>query len=287
MRSRTNLQRIEAVALATSAVVALACWTSFWGAPLSAQTTGPGTDQGKVSKPGEVQSAPREKAKETGPTMKPDGPLPPPPAGKTEKMEDQLKTPPRVSPGETQTKVDAKKAENPARGGGAQRRGAATEAPAPGSHLHLVLRLKQDGDPEVVSAVEVPGELVTSDVPAGDFVYEVTSNGQPLAVQAVPDPFEMRSFPGPQGSPIQGHHFDRAKTANVVVKVPQTDLARINRGKFAVSFYKIKPGQAIERLTPDGFQRMKRDQRLEAHSAITTERLTPAIQQQGRKLIAQ
>jgi hypothetical protein len=143
-------------------------------------------------------------------------------------------------------------------------------APAARSHLRLTLRVSQSGLAEVVAATEVSGEAVLSDVARGDFVYEVAVGGRTLVVQGVIDPFERRSFPGPDGSPQQGHHFDREETATLVVKVPDADGVRKAAEALTVRLYKLRPGTAsMETIDSAQLERLKRDYNLDLVAQTT------------------
>ena len=133
-------------------------------------------------------------------------------------------------------------------------------APAAGSHLRLTVRVSQSGLAEVIAATEVSGEALLSDAARGDYVYEVAAGGRTLFVQGVIDPFERRGFPGPEGSPLQGHHFDREETATVVVKVPDAQAVREAAEVLSVRLYKLRP-DTPSMDTIDSFQleRLKRD----------------------------
>jgi hypothetical protein len=254
---------------------------------LCAQTTSPGTGQEKQSKPGELQHNPKPQRLSRGPRMDPARPLAAMPvSGKIEKMEEQLAHPLEVGPGNKQPNVDLAQAANPPQGGGEQQKRPSPGASPAKSHLHLVLRITESGPAEVVSATEVPGEAVLSDAPTSSFVYEVTSNGRTLAAQALPDPFEIRSFP-PLDTPQQGHHIERAKTATIIVKVPQTSLASATLDKMTVRLYKVKPGAPIEKVNPAVLKKLRQENRLETRLVIPASTLGPAIRQKGLQLAPQ
>jgi hypothetical protein len=170
-------------------------------------------------------------------------------------------------------------------GQGMQQRGGVKKiTPPAGSHLHVVLRLTEDGTAEVLTATELPGEAVVSDVPAGDFVYEVASDQQTLAVEAVPDPFELRSFPDPEATSFQGHHRARAKTATLIVKVPKASLASTDLDQLAMRFYKLKPDVQLEQINPAELRKLKESDQLEMQLAVPDHQLGPELRQKGRKV---
>jgi hypothetical protein len=257
-------------------------------ASLLAQTTGPGTGQERKSKPKELQKDPKpESQAPTGPKMDPNRP---PEAisiqGKVEKMEEHLARPLEMQAPEgiKQMPVDPTRAASPQQGTGEQQH---SGAPSTESHLHLVLRISDTGDTEVITATEVPGEAIIPDEPIGDFIYEVTRNGQPVAVQALSDPFEMRSFPGPADPSRVGHHIERAKTATLVVKVPKTSLASVNLDKLEVRLYKMKADTPIEKINLESVAKLKQNNLLEMRLDIPGSKIAPQILQMGRKMAPQ
>jgi hypothetical protein len=80
-----------------------------------------------------------------------------------------------------------------------------------------------------------------------------------LATRGIPDPFEMRSFATPPGSPFegQGHHVEQAKTALVQVAVPAMRLSSPEIEKLSLQFYKIKAGPPVFHVDPELFQKTK------------------------------
>lgn len=254
---------------------------------LFSQTEGPGGQERK-SRPGEIQKSRTTEAPSTAPKMSTKVALPPVPiSGNIEKMEETLARGAVVPAGEKQEPVDAAMAANPAQGKGEQKRKLqeAGTIPEAETHLRLVLQVTEQGTSEVVGATELPGPAPNSETPTGNFVVEVTGSAGTMAVQALPeDPFELRSFPGPEGSPYKGHHFERAKTARIVVDIPKTGLASPNLEAIGIKLYKIKPGAPLEKINPAELQRLGRENRLEMMLAIPGGVLGPQIREKGRKV---
>lgn len=250
---------------------------------LSAQTTGPGTGQGRNSRAGELQRNPKPETR-AGASM--DDNRPPVQftiAGKVQKMEALLGKPLQTPAGNKQPALNLRA---PLVSQLRQQRATRT-APSQQSYLHLVLKLTEGGGAEVLSAAEVSGEAVISDEPTGDYVYEVTTNNQTLATQAVQDPFEMRSFSGPEGTAQQGHHIERAKTATIVVKVPKMNLESAGLTNLAVRLYRIKPGAPIAKINTASVARLKQENRLETLIDVVKGKLAPQIRQKGTRIVAQ
>lgn len=278
----TAFRHIVTIAFLVAALLSLQVIMVF------TQTRDSGSGQGRNSQQGELQRDPKPERQTGSPRM---GQARPPAAAsinsKKEKMEDALAQPRAIATGNQQQKVDITRAANPPQGGGKQQR-KETGAPS-GSHMRLVLRVTERGGAQVLHATEIAGEAVISDEPVGTFVYEVTGSGQTLAVQAIPDPFEMRSFSGQQDAPTQGHHIARARTATVGVDVPKTNLALASavESNLVVRIYKIKPGALIDKINPATLQKLKQENRLEIRVDLPASTLAPEIRQKGRKLGSQ
>src|SRR5262245_24390311 len=154
------------------------------------------------------------------------------------------------------------------------------------THLHLVLRITQDGEAEVIKATELPGEAPLTDAPTGNFAYEVLDDSQPVAVEAMTDPFELRSFSGPENSETFGHNIERAESATIVVKVPTAALDSVKLDKLTVRVYRLKPEVNLEKFDLDELQRMKQGDQVEKVLEVASDKLAPQIKQKGRRLLA-
>ena len=186
-----------------------------------------------------------------------------------------------VRPGERQPELDASRMATPEKGRGAQKP-KGPSAPPEGQHVRLVLRITEAGDSEVVGVAQLPGRAVLSEVGTGDFVVEVVSDGSTIAAQAIPDPFERRSFAGPEGSPIQGHHVERAKTATVTIRVPDMTLGTPGLERLSVRFYNVRPGTPISKIDASEMRRLREENRLERRFEIPASRLAPQIRERAR-----
>lgn len=151
----------------------------------------------------------------------------------------------------------------------------AATAPTSGSYLHLVLRISQDGNAEVLSATEIAGEPLMSHEVTGGFVYRVELAGAALIAQSLPDPFELRSFPGPEGT-AQRHHFGRAEAASVVVKVPQAEAVKRDPEKLHIALFRLKPEASSDYLE-GGLQGLVLAPEAELVSQLDGRILAPAI----------
>jgi hypothetical protein len=263
-------------------MLVLACGLVSFQTQSFGQPTAPEAEKGRTSAPGELQGNPKEL------TMDPVGTRAAVPAGpEANEMERQLARPPGVPSLNSQPDVDPGQAANPPQGTGEQKRTAVADQPAPSveAHLHLVLRIGESGGAEVLSATEVPGKAVVSDVAIGNFVYEVKSDRGTLAVESMQDPFELRSFPGAPGTPRQGHHIERTTTATIVVKVPDVNLASATLDRIQVRVFSIRPGAPIEQINPDVLQRLEREGRLDLRTNFAGAQLAAQVREKGRALV--
>lgn len=255
------------------------------GCPLPLQARAGQDGQERVSKPDELQPDPKKTAPSRAPAMNPERKSAPTLVnGKAVRMEDALKTPPRAIEGKRQPKLDLAKAEDPAKGKGLQEK-KKTEATPEGTHLQLLVRLNAAGGAEVVSAKEVRGPAPDTNGFAGQWLYAVFSGDKAIATRGIPDPFEMRSFAPPEGSPIegQGHHVEQAKTALVPVAVPAVGLSSPEIAKLSLQFYKIKAGPPVFHVDPELFQKLKQEERLELQNRVPATSLSRQIRLKATK----
>jgi hypothetical protein len=279
MEARKNRRTCH---LLIAAMLGLVCGLASFQTQSFGQGTTPEAEKGRTSAPGELQRNPKEL------TMDPVGSGTAVPASaEANEMERELARPPGVLSLNSQPDVDPDQAANPPQGTGQQKRTAVAGQPAPSveAHLHLVLRISESGGVEVLSATEVPGQAVVSDVAIGNFVYEVMSDKGTLAVESMQDPFELRSFPGAPGTPRQGHHIERTTTATIVVKVPHVNLASATLDKIQVRVFSIGPGAPIEQINPNVLQRLQREGRLDLRINLTGVQLAAQVREKGRVLV--
>jgi Bacterial regulatory helix-turn-helix protein, lysR family len=105
-----------------------------------------------------------------------------------------------------------------------------------------------------------------------------------LAVETLQDPFELRSFSGPPGSPTQGHRISRAKTATITLKVPATNLSSAGLDKLQLRLYSIKPGAPLAQVNTEVLQKLKLEGRLDRRVEFSGSDLARQILQKGRPL---
>lgn len=153
------------------------------------------------------------------------------------------------------------------------------EPQAEGRSLVLAVRLKRSGEAEVESATELPGVAVLPDAAIGGFLWEVSANGETVAVQTFTDPFEGHSY---GGTPPE-HHFIRLEESTVVVKIPGWSLeAPLER--LDLRFFQILPGETpVERMDAATLGGLRRSDRLKTLAEIPGGRLAAEARQKGRR----
>jgi len=147
------------------------------------------------------------------------------------------------------------------------------------SHLHLVMEVDKSGNVNVLSAVNVKGAALNTTEALGDFIYDVKLANKAVLVQAIPDPFEMRAFPGPKGSGMEGHHFEKANVARLVVRVPTSKVNLQQLSTIKMDLYKINKGKPIEKIDRAIFNKLKVDKRIKTIMTIPAVKLAPQIRQ--------
>lgn len=276
-RSRTAKAAVY-LALAIAAALLYVQLTSLFAQPGA---------QERHSRRGELQTNPRPEAEAPAGAARMEPRRPPqaiPVEGRVEKMEDHLARPPQAPAGERQPVLEPERAADLGRGQGEQKKRVVEAVPPAEASLHLVVQIKADGSAEILSAAEVPGTVILSEEPRGNFVYEVAIGDETLAVEALPDPFEVHSFGGPEGTPQQYHHIEEAKTATIVVNVPRMNLASANLDRLTVRLFKIKPGPPFEKINPAVLRQLKQQDRLERRLDVPPGRLAPGIREKGKKV---
>ena len=152
------------------------------------------------------------------------------------------------------------------------------------THLHCVFRIKPDGSYKLERAVEVDGDPLITDESAGPFISEVTNGTEVIAVQGMPDPFELRAFPRPGGNGQSGHHFESVGEAEVVVKIPGVGLADADLDKLAVHLYKWQGTEALEKVDKGSLREYKFKNRVRGFSDIPAHFLGEEIRKRGMRV---
>lgn len=128
-------------------------------------------------------------------------------------------------------------------------RAAAKTAKQPEGYVRLRMRV-HNGDMTVVGAKAVEGPLVESKL-QGDLAYEVTVGQKRVAVGAIPDAGEKRSFPHPTSrkAELRGHHVTPLDTYEVNVRVPKEEVSAAALPRLEVALYRVKKELPVEAAT--------------------------------------
>lgn len=156
-------------------------------------------------------------------------------------------------------------------------------APRRESYIQMVIKVRKNGDSEVIKATEVQGTLMPQVEPVSNYIYEITDGGRTLSAEFLPeDPFVVRGFNDPNSN--QGELLREAETATIVVKMPKTDLLDSPQSRLSLRLYQIRPGTTVERLDALTLNRLKTQRFLTPQVSFTADKLGPAIRQKITRL---
>jgi hypothetical protein len=119
------------------------------------------------------------------------------------------------------------------------------------AYLHCVFRVSKDGKVNLLHATEVAGDPLMPEATGGGFLYEIARGTEVIATQGMADPFEIRAFPAPKESKLQGHHFESAEEAEIVVKIPNTRISDTALNEISLSFYEYQGPSHLNKLDKD------------------------------------
>jgi hypothetical protein len=141
------------------------------------------------------------------------------------------------------------------------------------SYLSLIVKLHDKGPPELVKATEVPGRLIVRKESSSNFIYEITKDGKTFQVGFIPDPFIVRSFADPQSE--QRENIGKAKSATILLNVPDTDAEAVAKGRIGIKFYKLRDGTPNpETMTIPTFKELRSESRVALQSDLGAEALS-------------
>jgi hypothetical protein len=123
--------------------------------------------------------------------------------------------------------------------------------PAPGGsgqvsqkYLSLLVEAKQSGDVQVLSAAEIETPLELNTETSGNYLFEVTRNGQTGEISFLTeDPFEVRSFSDPNNN--RGEFVGRAETATFLINIPDVGYENVEKEKIGVKIHQLKSEIAV------------------------------------------
>lgn len=252
------------------------------GLPAPAAATGGVPPKAPVSAQGQPQSGARPQAKSSLPTMD-EGAAPALINGQLKRMDPNAKAPASAAGTRQMAPVTAE-SRSPRQGQGPQV-GRVPESRGADSYLHLALRVTDGSGAEVVNATEHPGTVVLSDTAGGAYIQEVTLGGKTVAVEAIADPFEVRSFPRQGADPEhgEGHAFARAKSVVIAVRVPGATLKAAAAQDVGFSLYRAKE-QLHGKLDAGALEQLKREGKVERTLTTTGRALSDDIALKGRRV---
>jgi len=146
-------------------------------------------------------------------------------------------------------------------------------------YYHMVIEVSRKGDAKIISAVKARGKSIINHDVLGDVIYQINVGNKPVLVQAIADPFQMRSFAGPEGSGLKGHHFEESETARIVVKMPSTREIDRNLHTLKLEMYRIKAGPEINKIDLKVFNKLQKEKRLKTVIRIPAAKLAPQLKQ--------
>jgi len=156
-------------------------------------------------------------------------------------------------------------------------------APPRESYIQMIIKVRKNGDSEVIKATEVQGSLIPRTEPVSNYIYEITSGAQTLSAEFLPeDPFVIRGFHDPNVN--QGELLREVESATIIVKMPKTDLLDSPQNRINLRLYQIRPGTNIERLDAATLNRLKTQRSLTPQVNFTADKLGPAIRQKITRL---
>jgi hypothetical protein len=116
------------------------------------------------------------------------------------------------------------------------------------SFVNLTVRLREDGTTEIVRATQVDGKLIERQVPATNYVYEITKEGKAYAVGFLPEgAFSLRGF---KDQAHASEKTDLTRSTTIALNIPNAGLDATKQGEFGLRIYKLHAGDELEAITP-------------------------------------
>jgi hypothetical protein len=145
--------------------------------------------------------------------------------------------------------------------------------------VELTLKIAKDGSFSVLDAQESTKAPPTSPPSTSEFFYEVKSNGQSVAVAALPPSlFQQRGY-GPTGA--DGgvpHGRSETSTAIVTVRLPNTTLEQMSNQRLDISLYRFVKQQAENFvLSSASVQELRAGKIIEQQFVLTNDKLKAAM----------
>lgn len=149
---------------------------------------------------------------------------------------------------------------------------------ATGTYLHLVMKVRKNNSPEVISITEVQGTLPPRDEAASSIALIVNENQQPTSIEFLPeDPFLVRGFEDPSNR--QGEFTAQTDAATITIDIPD-DIGEAASGRVSLELSRVRESAAgnIQRATPDAtlLQQLKTSDRLKREGRLSESKLKNA-----------
>jgi hypothetical protein len=126
------------------------------------------------------------------------------------------------------------------------------------TYLNLIIKLQENRTPALLKATQVSGKLIMRQGPSSSFIYEITRDGETLAVGFLPeDPFLVRGFTKP--GPLQTENIGHSDSATIILNVPHTNTEAAAKGRIGLRFYKVQHGSPIESIDPSILKKLTAD----------------------------
>ena len=123
------------------------------------------------------------------------------------------------------------------------------------TYLNLIITLHENGIPTLLKATQVSGKLIMRQGPSSSYIYEITRDGDTLAVGFLPeDPFLVRGFTKPDRPETE--NVGHSESATIILNVPHTDMEAATKGRIGLRFYKLRHGSQFQRIDPATLKRL-------------------------------
>jgi hypothetical protein len=130
----------------------------------------------------------------------------------------------------------------------------ATKRAARAGESYLRLRVRvENGNMSVVDARRVEGPLTQPSAVHGNYVAELLHNGEPVAVESIPELGERRSYFDPARELVEGgsHGSWEISTAEFALRIPSDAISSKSLSKADIALYQVKDSSQPLRTRAD------------------------------------
>jgi hypothetical protein len=155
---------------------------------------------------------------------------------------------------------------------------------ATGTYLHIVMKVRKNNPPEVISMTEVQGTLPPQDEAASSVALIVNENSAPTSVEFLPeDPFLVRGFEDPNNR--QGEFTTQTDSATITVDIP-SDIGDAASGRVSLDLSRVKGTAAgnMRSATSDAtlLLELKNSDRLKSEGRLSESKLKNAARDMSK-----